>query len=500
MIKVKATQKPAETGVGRSSFETGVEKASSLPAAFAMALVGLAIYLKGIVSSRAPAPAEEGPKAGAVEPEAAAAPSDEAPVVRAIIERTEDEELVDDRAAGPDGDVIHLTSHAGFRARLMESFLPDPAPAIAMPPLPEAPAKPLSKVALEGDTIAFNDNARLSAALGGGGGGAGSVQPSGGGGGGGSSSTPGERPEEHRRNRAPLVTGPVLLRDVKGCQAVFIPWAALLAGAVDPDGDLLRVLQVRASQGEVTVGSDGITYTPPEHGTGAVTLSFVVSDGEFQVAQQARFALVEADPIVGTDGSDSLVGTACGDLMDGAAGDDTIAGLGGADLILGGDGDDAIDAGAGNDTVLAGAGDDLVRAGAGDDLVWGGDGDDTLMGEAGNDVLLGEAGNDRLEGGDGDDQLFGGAGHDVLAGDAGRDVLDGGEGDDRLDGGAGRDVLEGGAGSDSVAGGAGDDLVVGDLDAAADVLDGGEGRDVLDYGAAAQALDIDLAAGRATGL
>jgi Ca2+-binding RTX toxin-like protein len=50
-------------------------------------------------------------------------------------------------------------------------------------------------------------------------------------------------------------------------------------------------------------------------------------------------------------------------------------------------------------------------------------GDDTLTGTAGDDVLVGDEGNDSLSGGDGNDALHGGPGADVLAGGTGNDTV-----------------------------------------------------------------------------
>jgi Ca2+-binding RTX toxin-like protein len=510
VIKVKATQaKQVDTGPSRSSFETGVEKFSSLPAAFGVFLVGLAVYLKGIVSTPAKAPAEEGPKIVPADQQVASNGGDGA-FIRAVIQQADDEYLVDDKEGGRDGDVIHLTSHSGFRARLAESFVPDQSPPIEIPAMGDGVTQPVSRATFQGDTIALNDNARLFQAASGGGG-AGVIGSSGGGGGG-SGKGP-EEPEQVRkddggkdtsegsgkRNRAPLITGPVSLRDVSTNQSIFIPMAALLAGAVDPDGDVLRILNISASAGELVAVDGGFQYTPPIDMLGAVSLTFQLTDGEFTVQQVGRFQLVEAAPIIGTPGDDMLVGTPGIDMMDGREGDDTIAGLGSGDVILGGEGDDVIDAGAGNDTVFAGAGNDSVAAGAGDDIVWGGDGDDTVLGQAGADMLMGEAGNDSLSGGDGNDQVFGGEGNDTVLGDAGRDLVDGGEGDDVVRGGAGGDMLIGGDGVDMVHGDAGDDYIVADLDKAADTYDGGSDRDTVDYAAAEKTLLIDLVEGTVSG-
>ncbi|MET0282729.1 MAG: PA14 domain-containing protein [Steroidobacteraceae bacterium] len=77
---------------------------------------------------------------------------------------------------------------------------------------------------------------------------------------------------------------------------------------------------------------------------------------------------------------------------------------------------------------------------------------------------------DVIRAGAGNDTVNGGLGHDVIYGDAGNDKLDGGAGDDTLEGGAGADELIGGSGADTVA-----------------------------YSESPDAVQIDLAAGTATG-
>jgi serralysin len=153
---------------------------------------------------------------------------------------------------------------------------------------------------------------------------------------------------------------------------------------------------------------------------------------------------------------------------------------------------------------------------------------DQIFGLAGNDTLIGFNGDDELEGGTGADELFGsngldyasyrnaaagvitqlnygyGAGgealgddyygiegligsayRDLLIGDDERNVIRGEGGSDDLPGLGGNDLLDGGSGDDTLAGWAG-----------ADELRGGSGVDIAYYERSAQAVTVDLAAGK----
>lgn len=310
------------------------------------------------------------------------------------------------------------------------------------------------------------------------------------------------------RNRAPVVNGPVQLGSVAGCSLLAIALSDLLRGATDPDGDVLAVWDVKVSSGTVT--PDGSGWLFDADGPGPVTITYVVTDGEFSVGGTAHLTVLERTEITGSAGDDLILGTLCADDIAAGEGDDNVDARAGDDLIEAGGGSDHVVAGDGGDTVLGGAGDDVVFAGAGADVVSGGAGHDRLFGEAGDDLLFGEAGDDLLDGGDGrdlldggegddhllggggDDRVYGAAGDDDLSGGTGADVLSGEAGDDKLEGGEGADLLSDGTGRDVVSGGAGDDVIVLVLDGADDEVDGGSGRDTLDLSASTVDLVVDL--------
>ncbi|MBB2687797.1 UNVERIFIED_ORG: Ca2+-binding RTX toxin-like protein [Rhizobium etli] len=322
--------------------------------------------------------------------------------------------------------------------------------------------------------------------------------------------------QEKAPNRAPRAGSPVTLADVSGCAIALIGLADLLRGTLDPDGDMLSVKDITVSSGKLLQIAGGWAYQAEAFGP--VTVNYQITDGMASVMQIASFSVVKPAPITGTNGDNLLVGTSCGDDIDGLAGNDNIDARDGSDTVNGGDGDDNIVAGGGNDTVFAGDGNDIVLGGLGDDHIFGGSGNDRLFGEEGRDSIFGDAGNDLLSGGADSDILHGGDGNDALNGDAGNDVLEGEGGDDSLFGGDGNDVLLGQTGIDSlnggtgndflsggqdqdiVEGGDGNDTVAGDADGVDDTYDGGTGVDTLDYSALAEAVEINLADGSASGI
>jgi Ca2+-binding RTX toxin-like protein len=219
--------------------------------------------------------------------------------------------------------------------------------------------------------------------------------------------------------------------------------------------------------------------------------------------------------VVGTGGSDKMTGTSGPDVMVGQGGNDAIDGGGGDDLICGNNNNDTLRGGGGNDRIDGGSDADTVGGDAGNDTVDGGGGDDTdvLSGGPGNDAIIGKHSGDvvndyvdyrssaggvqvdlqaRTATGDGSDTLsgidwvIGSQSGDTVTGSVADNVVDGEGGNDRIDGGPGGDMLTGGGGDDTLAGGSG-------------AGNGALEHDYAVYTGAPNGVQVDLAAGRATG-
>ncbi|WP_438952167.1 VCBS domain-containing protein, partial [Porticoccus sp.] len=121
----------------------------------------------------------------------------------------------------------------------------------------------------------------------------------------------------------------------------------------------------------------------------------------------------------------------------------------------------------------------------------------TVAGSDNENLIFGGEGNDSLTGGITDDVIFGREGDDIINGVAGNNTLVGGSGDDTITGGDGNDLIFGGDGDDTIVAGAGDDLIEGGLDG--DAIDGGIGNDTVSYANSSSAVNVNLAAGTATG-
>lgn len=177
-----------------------------------------------------------------------------------------------------------------------------------------------------------------------------------------------------------------------------------------------------------------------------------------------------------------LTGTALADFLVGNDTASTVAAQEGADFVYGDtptnllSGTHNISNTLTNPTFAASGGDDLISGGAGDDSLWGGAGADTIYGDVPDDtsafgISLGSAGN-------GADDIYGGDGNDTIYGNGGADTLNGEGGDDTF--------------------------MLGDDDGANDIVRGGDsgsdsGIDTVDYSGAGAAVNVDLAAGTATG-
>lgn len=270
-------------------------------------------------------------------------------------------------------------------------------------------------------------------------------------------------------------------------------------------------------------------------------------------------ALGGRDTVHGMGGDDLICGGSGDDIgLYGDDGDDKIDAGGSerASILYGGDGDDLLyDAPGGGDSqeMYGGPGNDMLKAGDSTgtygDLLDGGPGNDVMEQGAGPSGFVGGDGDDVIRGGPrgidddvlvlaaapgpiqldlargtmrgwGTDEIeeieivYGGGFDDLMSGDGGRNLLFGGPGNDRMAGRGGDDCMTGGgidswnfcftpgrlhadSGDDELTGGAGDDLLTGgDGD---DVIAGGSGSDTTWYSASANAVEVDLAAGTATG-
>ena len=257
-------------------------------------------------------------------------------------------------------------------------------------------------------------------------------------------------------------------------------------------------------------GADGLTGGPGadelDGGAGHDALWYATSDAGVRVdlgAGTARGGHAEGDTfenvesVIGSPYADGLNGGGAGDRLTGGAGADVLTGGGGGDWLWGNAGDDTLDGGGGNDRLDGGAGADRLDGGPGDaDWLW------YAASDAGVHVDLG-AGTARDGHAEGDtfenvEGVIGSRHGDILSGGEGKDGLAGGDGDDMLTGRGGGDRLWGNRGDDTLLGGDGDDTLAGG--AGADRLDGGiGGGDWLWYGGSDAGVDVDLAAGVASG-
>ena len=512
----KAAQEPAKAK-DRFAFADG-ERLTRLPLYVAMAIIGLAAYLKGMLHSRAATASPESPGDPVTDGEAPAnwcLPEDKFLNEAAFVPE------VDPMTTGSIGDGGKPGNQVGRGHSWPGAFVvPDLPPMTYIEP-PDFVGPTISAYFPAAFGLAgVNDNVPVAP-------------------------QPGRRPvpvegkdgdddddddddNKERANRAPILVGPVRLNDVFAGQIILIGLSELLFGASDPDGDALSVHNVTVTGTSIVRVAEGWRLSTEPGMLGPVTLSYRISDGEAWVTQIARFDIVRNVQVL-TPGDDIHSGTPYDDDIDGLDGDDIVDALAGNDLVVGGrgddhinggDGDDDLSGGEGHDVIFGGRGNDVISGGGGHDRLFGDDGDDTIDGDDGDDYLHGGAGDDIADGGTGNDRLAGGAGDDILEGGEGCDVLDGGvgddvllggdhddvlqggegddlldgeHGDDHLSGGDGADTLTGGAGCDIIEGGAGDDHLI--ADAGNDSVDGGEGADILDYSAATLSVVIDMVSG-----
>lgn len=446
---------------------------------------------------------------------------------------------------------------SGFPA---EGFSPDPLGA-AKASLYGSPLQLLSNPGNDNapiNTAGFGGSSQAALAATGGG--------SGGGGGGASSDankTPSEKSEsepsapKRAENRAPVITGNVVMSYLPANHAVLIGLSDLLRNASDPDGDTLKVAELSASSGSlVNKGNGTWEFTPEPNSYVDVTFTYVVSDGIANVAQAAILDAV-VDPAGVPAGSDTESNGSSDSESEEApynvitVDDSNVTEVEflpnyWAAVTHGTSSDDVIQGRTGNDVIYARQGDDIVHAGAGHDIVFGEEGDDTIFGEDGEDSLFGGDGDDTLVGGADTDMVDGGTGNDTIVAthDDGDDDIDGGEGSDTLDfsgvatsvmvdltegnsegqhtgtdhfrnienvkGSQSDDVIVMNAQANTIEAGHGDDVIQsrareqshnqdsneGDGD---DFVDGGDGNDLLDYSSSTASIIVDVNAGTASG-
>lgn len=233
-------------------------------------------------------------------------------------------------------------------------------------------------------------------------------------------------------------------------------------------------------------------------------------------------------------------------------GDDVIIGSSANDQIQFSAGKDNIDGGAGVDTMsFSNSGNSVnVNLGSGkytvSSIISTIKNVENIDGSRYADTLIGDAANNVIHGGDGNDTISGGAGNDSLYGGDGANTLNGGDGNDLLvvtahyysttvNGGTGTDTIQfvsashgldinldagqaiqlGSTGSDiyatisdveNVVGSALNDKITGDSQnnvinggAGNDIIDGGLGSDTADFSTSYKAVNVNLAAGTASG-
>nr|MBA3720363.1 hypothetical protein [Nocardioidaceae bacterium] len=296
-------------------------------------------------------------------------------------------------------------------------------------------------------------------------------------------------------------------------------------------GSTLGTLETYGFDDDSGTGLRSLISVPVQGGT-----TYRIKVDGFGAANGLLNLHLENGPVACQGVGATLVGGNLNDTIVGTPGDDTINALGGNDRVCSDAGADDVATGDGNDIAFVGPDADIVKGGANDDTLLGnaGGGDtndvgDTVIGGTGNDTLDGWVGDDTLMGGVGDDFLIGADGVDTadfsdatsgvtadlvantatgqgadtfsavenltgsafkdrLTGDTAINVLTGGAKNDRINGNGGGDVISGGGANDNLQGRGGDDTI-----------GGGPGSDTVDYAQSPAGVDVNLAAGTATG-
>ncbi|MEX8519839.1 MAG: beta strand repeat-containing protein, partial [Leptothrix sp. (in: b-proteobacteria)] len=348
-------------------------------------------------------------------------------------------------------------------------------------------------------------------------------------------------------NDAPALTGAAATLAGVQDTPYTINASDLLAGWIDVDSPTLSVANLSADHGGIVDNLDGTyTLTPATGYSGAVTLSYQVSDGianvtaslgvnlafNATVTSPQSFTLAaptgtndQTNVVLAGTGNINATGNTLNNHLTGNDGDNTLDGGAGNDTLDGGNGNDLLLGGAGNDALLGGAtGNDTLNGGTGADWMAGGVGDDTYYVDNMGDVVFEKAGqgtdtvistisyvlganveNLTLDAAGGAIHGYGNDLNNVIIGNDSGNYLSGGAGNDTLTGGAGNDILIGGSGADSMAGGAGNDTY--NVDNVGDVIteaaNGGTDTVVasISYtlGANVENLTLDAAGGAISG-
>lgn len=175
-----------------------------------------------------------------------------------------------------------------------------------------------------------------------------------------------------------------------------------------------------------------------------------LTSGSYQLSENLEVAEIVGDgavTLLGNSTHNILVGSASSNLISGAGGNDLLYGHGGDDTLDGGHDMDVMHGGEGNDTYFVNEAYDKVfeSVGAGTDtvIISGG------IFRVGNYLLGDDVENGQVAFGSGGQQITGNVLHNVLTGGFENDYFNGNDGNDTLIGGMGSDDLTGGNGSDT---------------------------------------------------
>jgi Ca2+-binding RTX toxin-like protein len=276
-------------------------------------------------------------------------------------------------------------------------------------------------------------------------------------------------------NDAPIGSPTAILSSTAEDTAITITATNLLAGFSDPDGDILTVTNLVATNGSLVNNNNGTyAFNPNANFNGVVNLTYGVTDGSATLAGQTnKFTVTPVNdapilqqPIIDqqasqnqaftfTIPSNSFIDVDAGDTLTYSATQENGSSLPSwlvfntTTRIFSGT---PTQANAGilslkvtaTDNAGAKASDVFIISVGGGDII-GTEQADTLIGTNGNDNIIGLGGNDTIDGKEGNDTINGGAGNDSLNGAEGDDtflVFGAYEGNDTYNGGTGNDIIK----------------------------------------------------------